>query len=128
MYKNKIIDKALEDIKIKKQDAEERERERTHRFMESFFGPDYKESFKEISHKEYDRLFFMPIGYEDIVFCIDVVSNEGSYSIYRVIDHSYRPFKSIPHYSDCGFTDIYCFAEDIKEASDIAKRENENEY
>jgi hypothetical protein len=132
MYKNKIIDKALKDIEIKKQEAEERERERTHKFMKSFFGPDYKESFSEISHEEYNRLFFMPVGYEDIVFSVDIVVdimfNESSYSIFRVIDNSRSPFKSIPRYSDCCFTDIYRFAENIKEASDIAKRENENEY
>jgi hypothetical protein len=41
MYKNKIIDKALEDIEIKKERDKIEERKKTHTFMESFFGPDY---------------------------------------------------------------------------------------
>ena len=43
VMKNKIIDKALEDIEIKKERDKIEERKKTHTFMESFFGPDYRD-------------------------------------------------------------------------------------
>jgi hypothetical protein len=122
MYKNKIIDKALEEEEKRQEELKKELVKKTYEFMNRVFGSDYQESFKEVRFKDYDFPFFEPIGYEGIVFDIALDSEESVNTYYNIFKVSENKIHRLDGYSMICFINIYNFSVDIKYAFDLIER------
>lgn len=123
MYKNKIIDKALDEAEKRKEDLVKEREKKTFNFMEKFFGSDYRESFKEVRFEDYDFPFFEPIGYEGIVFYVNLTDDDELDDRYQILEVSGSKVSKIFSRKKTCFTNILDFSLEIKDAFDTVERE-----
>ena len=127
MYKNKIIDKALEEEEKRREELEKERVKKTYEFMETFIGTDYRESFKEVWFEDYHFPFFEPIGYEGIVFYISFNDEDESDIKYHVLKVSGNKLQAISYKFRASFINILDFSLYIKEAFERVEMEKKEE-